>query len=191
MTRITISKYLIVLLTLPLMWSCKKDKDPVPTNQNPPAPTLREASFQAEVSGDFEETISFNYNGTTTETGLTGFYKSIENELSIYALQNIGSNIRGINFRSQINAVSIGTHSLGNFSWGNTTYENTELSTGSFTVQSGTIEFTNVENVPAGLYGFLEGKYVTGTFSMSLSNSNSQNVIITGSFSDIGVVFEN
>lgn len=172
------------------MWACKKDKDPILDN-NPPVPTLRQGSFQAEVTGDFEESISFQYDGTTAETGLTSFYRGVEDEFSLLAIQSSGTNIMGIILLSEINAISIGSHNMGNFSWGNTTYQNTENSTTIFTIQTGTIEFTNVENAPGGLYGLLAGKYVAGNFSMSLSNTNNQNVAITGSFSDVGVVIEN
>jgi len=191
MKTIKFIRILSFLLVLPIMWSCKKDKDPVPTQTDPPEPTLRQATFQALVTGDFEEIVEFTFDGTTTETSLLGTYKSVENEFSLYALRTEGTNIFGINIRAEMNSLSVESHGLNNFNWGNTTYENTALSTGNFQVQTGTIVITSVEDVPAGLYGFLSGKYIAGTFSMSLANSNSQNVSITGSFTDVGVIFEN
>jgi hypothetical protein len=183
MIKITISKFLIVLLTLPIMWSCKKDKDPSPTNPTPT--TVRQATFQAEVSGDVDDSISITYNGNSGGSSVAGNFEASENRFSIVANQTFDTYQKIIGLSTELASVSVGTHMLGNYSWNNTTYSNPNLSTSNFILQSGSIEFTDVDDVPSGLLGVLTGKYVSGTFIMTLTNTESQNVSISGTFNDV------
>ena len=186
MKTISLTQLLLVLLLLPVMWSCKKDKDSLPTNQNPAQPTLRQASLEANITGAQIDSFIISLGDEVNDGGLSASYFTNENKFSIASIRAADSYTLMFSFDAIMPSLEIGVNALTvgeNESLGS--YFNSNFSTQTFLMTSGNLNITAVDNVPPSVSS-LNSKYVSGTFFFTMENDDSgATVEAEGSFTDV------
>lgn len=187
MKRLSLSKFLLLLLMLPLIWSCKKEKNE-PDVFNTPTAELRQASLEAAISGSFTDSFIIYEGSEYPDEGITGLYDLNENNLIIQS-SRITTFTLMFQFIAGIPSLEVGVYNLvvgEDESVG--IYSNGSIPTGPLTLNTGILNITEVESVPASLAG-ANARYVSGNFFFNMVDDDAgTSVEAEGSFTDVLVL---
>lgn len=188
MNKISISKLLLLLLVFALMWSCKKKNDDPNIDNTPPAPELRQASLEANISGDYTDSFVIHKGSDYPDENITAQFTISDNFLTIQTEQNTSAPL-SFQFIAGISSLEIGIYALivgENESVG--LYSNENIPTGALELVTGILNITSVDAVPSELAGS-NTRYVSGTFSFNMVDDVAgASVEAEGSFTDVLVL---
>jgi hypothetical protein len=174
-------------MVLPLMFSCKKDKEEPNISNTPPPAELRQASIEVAVSGSYTDSFVIHQGSEDPNESLTGQYDLNQNTLTITSNRTTTSTLSLV-FVAVIPSLTIGNYALivgEDESVGS--YSNSNIPTGLLTLTIGNLNITVVDAVPASL-GSSSTRYVSGTFFFEMENEDgSESVEVNGSFTDVYV----
>jgi len=178
----------VCLIVLLVFAGCKKDKDPVPTTPDSPQPTLRQASLQANITGSFTDAFTIYEGSEYPDEGITGQYSNNDNILTIQS-SRITTFTLMFQFIVGIPSLSVGDYAL-IVGEGQSVgiYSNGSIPTGPLTLNTGILNITAVDAVPANLAGS-NARYVSGVFFYNMVDDDAgTSVEAEGSFTDVLVL---
>jgi hypothetical protein len=177
-----------LLLVLALAFSgCRKDDEDDQDNNS--GQDIRTSEYSFTVSGDFDgeyELVVTNNAGVSG--GVAGVYDAELEEfglvLSATGLPDNGS--WGLEIFSLMSELSVGNYEVS--SAGISNFQFADNSGGvSFEVNSGTLVITDVAPAPVFAFGAVSSRYISGTFSLEMSNDEGETATASGQITD-GVI---
>lgn len=177
-----------LLLVSALVFSgCRKDDED--DQQNNSGQDIRTSEYSFTVSGDFVGEYELTViNNAGVSGGVAGIYDAALEEfglvLSATGLPDNGA--WGLEIYSLMSELSVGNYEVSNAGVSN--FQFADNSGGvNFQVDSGTLVITDVAPAPVFAFGAVSSRYISGTFTLDLSNDEGDTAMASGQITD-GVI---